>query len=113
MDFSPPPFLSSSSWCGLWASALAGLGRVSRKDALGVEGRGPRGCAPLSFSAERAPSSPISSLQALLPLRVAALLSGNDFYLELGVVVILSLGHPRLLPVSLSCCCVSGLVQMN
>lgn len=33
MDFSPP-FLSSSSWYGLWASALAGFGRVRGKDAL-------------------------------------------------------------------------------
>ena len=36
----------------------------------------------------------------------------GELHLELGVVMILSLG-PLLLSVSFSCCCVSGLVQMS
>lgn len=86
MDFSPPPSHSSSRWCVLWAFRIGSFWQGERQgrpgDSLGVEGRGPCICSPLRLFALPPPLQ--SFLQAPFP---AAVLSGYDFYLELGVVV--------------------------
>lgn len=92
MDFSPPPFLSSSSWYVLWAFCLGRFWQGERQgrpgDSLRVEGRGPCGCSSLMLFAVSLLSNGLSRLF----FRCASLLSGDDFYLELGVLVILSRG---------------------
>lgn len=83
MDFSPPPFHSSSSWYVLWAFCIGSIWQGERQGcpgySLGVEGRGPCGLlssAPLCC----APSSPVFPRGPFF--RCTALLSGDDFYLE-------------------------------
>lgn len=103
MDVSPPPFHSSSSWYVLWALWVGSFWKCQRQGRPGtpsvwrVEDLAPP-CSELPASACFTPSS------LILPPgpSSAALLSGDDFYLELLGGISLSPQHRCLLPVSLS-----------